>query len=239
MNPFDPRARCLWQNRAGIWQDRPRGRPVLMYCNRVMNTKTLLMTVAVAALGTIFASNRSHGALTVSNGDFSNLSGLTNHGGGWYGGVPTGWSTQVAGPSYTFKNGVANLQTLGPASPFHPLYQDLGTTDSLSTITLSFDLSNLQPPGTLNVGVGIYNTNGASPGWSQALTFSTYTATGSHTLVASNVPANTPITVAFWNSAGGFAAAGLDNVSVIPEPRAALLGGIGLLVLLMRRRGIR
>ena len=70
-----------------------------------------------------------------------------------------------------------------------------------------------------------------------ALASGTY-GVGSHTLVASNVPANTPITVAFWNTAG-FAAAGLDNVSVIPEPRAALLGGIGLLVLLMRRRGIR
>ena len=202
-----------------------------------MKTQVSLVPVVLMVLGTIFAGNRSHGALTVSNGDFSNLSGLTNTGGGWYGGVPTGWSTQAAASNYTVLNGVANLQSLGPASPFHPLYQDLGTTDSLSTITLSFDLFALTG-GPYNVGVGIYNTSGANPTWSGVITFGTYNTTGSYNLVANNVAAGTPFTVAFWNP-NGFAAAGLDNVSVIPEPRAALLGGIGLLVLLMKRRGIR
>ena len=207
-----------------------------------MKTQVSLVPVVLMVLGTIFAGNRSHGALTVSNGDFSNLSGLTDHGGGWYGGVPTGWSTQVVGPNYTVLNGVANLQTLGPTSPnFHPLYQDLGTTDSLSTITLSFDLSALTG-GDYNVGVGIYNTTGANPTWAGVIAYGSYTTTGSYNLVANNVAAGTPITVAFWNP-NGFAAAGLDNVSVnvsvIPEPRAALLGGLGLLVLLMKRRGIR
>lgn len=206
-----------------------------------MKTQASLLSVFLLVLGTIFASSRSQGALTVSNGDFSNLSGLTDLGGGWYGGVPAGWSTQVVGPSYTVLNGVANLQSLGPTSPFQPFYQDIGTTDSLSTITLSFDLSALQG-GDYNVGVGIYNTTGANPGWAGVIALSSYFATGSYNLVATNVAAGTPITVAFWN-VNGYAAAGLDNVSVnvsvIPEPRAALLGGIGLLVLLMRRRGIR
>lgn len=206
-----------------------------------MKARSSLIPFAVLVLGVIFGTNRSHGALTVSNGDFSNLSGLVSHGGGWYGGVPAGWSTQVTGPLYTVLNGVANLQSLGPTSPFHPLYQDLGTTDSLSTITLSFDLSALTG-GDYNVGVGIYNTTGANPGWAGVIAYSGYYAAGSYNLVATNVPANTPITVAFWN-VNGFAAAGLDNVSVnvsvIPEPRAALLGGLGLLVLLTRRRGIR
>jgi hypothetical protein len=203
-----------------------------------MKTKTPLLPIVVLVLATVLGSIRSHGALTVSNGDFSNLSGLTNHGGGWYGGVPTGWSTLVVGPNYTVLNEVANLQTLGPTSPnFHPLYQDLGTTDSLTTITLSFDLSALTG-GDYNVGVGIYNTTGANPTWAGVIAYSTYTTTGSYNLVATNVAAGTPITVAFWNPSG-FAAAGLDNVSVIPEPRAALLGGIGLFVLLMKRRGIR
>ena len=130
---------------------------------------------------------------------------------------------------------------MGPTSPnFQPFYQDIGTTDSLTTITLSFDLSALTG-GDYNVGVGIYNTTGANPDWAGVIAYSGYFAAGSYNLVATNVPANTPITVAFWN-VNGYAAAGLDNVSVnvsvIPEPCAALLGGIGLLVLLMRRRDI-
>jgi hypothetical protein len=205
-----------------------------------MKTQVSLIPAIVLALGTLFASNHSQGALTVINGDFSNLSGLTDLGGGWYGGVPTGWSTQAGVPNYTVLSGVANLQTLGPASPFQPLYEDIGTTDSLSTITLSFEISALQP-GDINVGVGIYNTTGANPIWSGVIANGSYSAIGSYNLVVSNVAANTPITLSFWNA--GSAAAGLDNVSVnvsvIPEPHTALLGGIGLVTLLLRRRGIR
>ena len=155
----------------------------------------------------------------MTNGDFSNLSGLTDLG-GWYGGVPTGWSSPNTNPAYSVANTTANLQTLSNAS--NPFYQNVGTTDAVTTITLSFQVLQLQttPP---TVTVAIYNSTGA-PFLTAALASGTY-GVGSHTLVASNVPANTPITVAFSESTTAGFAGGLDNVSVIPGPRAATIPG--------------
>jgi hypothetical protein len=155
-------------------------------------------------------------SLAVFNGDFSNLSGLTDNGGGWYGGVPADWNSPYTNPAYTVTGTTANLQTLSFTS--NPLYQNVGTTDSVTTITLSFEVLQLQTNAP-TVTVAIYDSTGA-PSSGTVLATGTY-STGSHTLVASDVPANTPITVAFSeNTVGGFAG-GLDNVSVAVSPAGA------------------
>lgn len=91
-------------------------------------------------------------------------------------------------------------------------------------------ISSANYNGTGTVGINAWlnsvqlDLNGASAG-------NTYTTTGGFT--------QNHLTFAHFSP--GFQSWTVQDykVEIIPEPRAALLGGIGLLVLLMRRRGIR
>lgn len=47
-------------------------------------------------------------AVSINNGNFSNVSGMTNAGGGWYHGTPPSWSISGTG-NYVVHNGVLNL----------------------------------------------------------------------------------------------------------------------------------
>jgi hypothetical protein len=63
-------------------------------------------------------------AVSVVNPNFDDLSGLQDHGGGWYGGVPFGWNSQKTDDNtYSVKstNGVfyANLQALSQVGQFY------------------------------------------------------------------------------------------------------------------------
>ena len=174
----------------------------------------------------MLSSGQSKAALTITNGDFQNLNGLTELGGGWYNGVPTGWSSSSTNLNYnvinySFGNLGANLQTLGPSSPtFTPLYQSAGLLESTGNVTVSFNILGLSP--TYGMGAAIYDTSsGTGPGsggWT-ILTQESYNQAvpTAQTLIAENVAAGTTIGVGFWSWAG---APGLDNVSVIPEPTA-------------------
>jgi MYXO-CTERM domain-containing protein len=129
---------------------------------------------------------------------------------------------------------LAFTSTISPT--FAPLYQDIGTLDGTSNITLTFDYVRF---GTSPLNVAIYN--GAS--FDTVLGTATYAAgaIGSKSITVNNVAGATAIRIGFWQGTyNGSVAAGLDNVAVsvtaIPEPSAALLGGLGLLALLRRRR---
>ena len=174
----------------------------------------------------MLSSGQSKAALTITNGDFQNLNGLTELGGGWYNGVPDGWSSSSTNLNYnvinySFGNLGANLQTLGPSSPtFTPLYQSAGLLESTGNVTVSFNILGLSP--TYGMGAAIYDassgTGPGSGGWT-ILTQESYNQAvpTAQTLIAENVAAGTTIGVGFWSWAG---APGLDNVSVIPEPTA-------------------
>lgn len=211
-----------------------------------MKFPNYLLVLLLAAFG-LSAAQRADAQLVLTNGNFQNTNGLTPTAGapGWYDGVPAGWT----GNSSTFNvinwnsgNFAANIQTLGPASPFNPLYQSVGQMDVTGDVTLNFSILGFS--GTYGIAAAIYNaTPGGSPTttWS-ALTTASYSETSGsfQTLTASNVSVGTPIAVAFWSWAG---APGIDEVTVtaVPEPSTyALLAlsaaGIGAHVVRRRRR---
>ena len=191
--------------------------------------KVLKSTAAkLIAAFLMLSSGQANAALTIINGDFQDLTGLTPQpsGPGWYQGVPAGWFSSTTNLNYNvidYSSGNlgANLQTLGPISPtFTPLYQSAGLLESTGNVTLSFNILGFSP--TYGMGAAIYDTSsGTGPGsggWT-ILTQGSYdqTVPTTQTLIAENVAAGTTIGVGFWSWAG---APGLDNVSVIPEPTA-------------------
>jgi hypothetical protein len=212
-----------------------------------MKTPTIIPALVATALLHIVATDRASAALSLTNGNFQDLTGLTNQGGGWYAGVPAGWSSSTA--SLTFNvinwnsgNLAANLQTLGPSSPsFTPLYQSAGLMPSTGDVTLSFSILGFS--GTYGMAAAIYNAPaGGSPasGWT-VLTSASYdqTAGSFQTLVAPNVVADTPIAVGFWQWAGS---PGIDNVSVVPEPSTyalLVISAFGVAAHVARRRRLR
>ena len=204
-----------------------------------MKTKSFLsMTCALVLL---CLGGQANAALTITNGDFQDLTGLTSIGGGWYNGVPTGWSSATTNLSYNvidWNSGdlAANIQTLGPVSPFTPLYQSAGLLNSTGDVTLTFNIVGLGAP--YNLAAAIYNAPaGGNPSstttvWT-ALAVGEYNQTSgfSQTLTALNVVANTPIAVAFWSSNG----VGVDAVNVIPEPSTGSMMALGFAGLVTTR----
>lgn len=209
--------------------------------------KTSLFSIVLVAVFFLVAAHRSQAQLIVQNGDFQNLSGLTQASPEWYSGVPTGWTGVNAaftlrelGPVPT-GNYVANLNTLTTITPFVPLYQAVGTLSTAGIVTLNFELIPLVAP--TGMSAGIFNTqNSASYNdWTAlALPEGAYVTAGFQTLAtAVAIDAGTSIGIAFWQGAGEGGAPGIDNVSVVPEPSTYALLGLGAAGLgahLVRRR---
>ena len=204
-----------------------------------MKTKSLLPLTCALVL--LCLGGQANAALTITNGDFQDLTGLTDIGGGWYNGVPTGWSSATTNLSYNvidWNSGdlAANIQTLGPVSPFTPLYQSAGLLNSTGDVTLTFNIVGLGAP--YNLVAAIYNAPaGGNPSstttvWT-ALAVGEYNQTSgfSQTLTALNIVANTPIAVAFWSSNG----VGVDAVNVIPEPSTGSMMALGFAGLVTTR----
>jgi hypothetical protein len=197
------------------------------------------MILPLAMIASLTLASSASAALAIVNGDFETTTGYTPGGfTNWYDGIATGWSgpAPAAGYAYNFNGSgfYANLEWATVSTgTIQPLYQDIGTLDSTSNITLTFDYVNLV---TSPLNVAIYS--GAS--FDTVLGTATYAAgdSGSKSITVNNVAGGTDIRIGFWQGTSG--AAGLDNVAVsvaaVPEPSAALLGGLGMLCLLRRRR---
>ena len=207
-----------------------------------MKTKSFLsMTCALALL---CLGGQANAALSIINGNFQDLTGLTPQPGaaGWYKGVPAGWSSSTTNLNYNVidwnaGNLAANIQTLGPSAPFAPLYQSAGLLDSAGKVTLTFNILGFS--GTYGIAAGIYSANldGTPVTSFDSLVSAAYTEnSGSlQTLEAFNVAAGTRVGVAFWSWAGS---PGVDNVSLVPEPSTStllLLGFAGIAALRRRR----
>ena len=206
---------------------------------KTMKTKSILSLTCGLVL--LCLGGQANAALTITNGDFQDLTGLTAQGGGWYNGVPTGWSSTTPAPTYNVVdwnsgNFAANLQTLSTTSPFHPLYQSAGLLSSTGDVTLTFNIVGFD--ASYNLVAAIYNAPaGGNPSstttvWT-ALAVGEYNQTSgfSQTLTALNVVANTPIAVAFWSSNG----VGVDAVNVIPEPSTGSMMALGFAGLVTTR----
>ena len=168
--------------------------------------------------------------LTVNNGNFSNLTNLTPLGGPWYGGVPAGWTfTGSTGTGYSVYdtgggNYAANLSVLGIAyAGFNPLTQNVGTLGDISTVTLTFDLSQPITANAISVGAALYNS--ANDG---LLGNTTLSSSGTFTLTAKNIAAGTGIKIAFWTGIAPASYPFLDNVSISSVASSfAWNGGVG------------
>ena len=216
-----------------------------MKIKTTMKTKSLL--TLTCALGLLCLGGQANAALLVTNGNFSNLTGLTYEGGPWYSGVPTGWSTGKADTAYSVKytgnpspevyTYAANLSQLTATSPFNALTQSVGTTDLTGAVTLKFDLADF---GTTNweVGAAIYTNNFGTLLANTSIVngFDGSNGIGTFELTASNVASGAPLQIGFWTTGG---TPSLTNVSIsqVPEPGtwALLMGGLGMLGTLRRR----
>ena len=227
---------------------------------KTMKTKSILSLTCALVL--LCFGGQANAVLTVTNGDFSNLTGLTSVGGPWYSGIPSGWNTVFPETNYTViytgnpSPGVftyaANLSQLSSSNPWAPLSQSVGTTDYTGDVTLKFDLSTLNPAASSwEVGVAIYSKNNEGDlsllanrsifnGFADPVSGLPQNGIGTFELTASNVTSGSLLEIAFWNTTGTGGTPGLTNVSIIPEPSsyALMLGGTASLLLLrlIRRR---
>ena len=165
--------------------------------------------------------------LALYNGGFQDLTGLTPQPGaaGWYQGIPAGWSSSTGNLNFNVINWnegnlAANVQTLGPASPFAPLYQSGGSTDTSGTVTLTFNILGFSE--AYGMAAAIYEaTPGGSPATWTILATATYDQTSGslQILEAIDVPVGTPIAVGFWSWAGS---PGVENVVLAPSAPTSL-----------------
>jgi len=170
---------------------------------KLKNRPLFLFGVVCAALFGIASSNAL--ALTVANGNFSDLTGLIDQGGGWYNGVPTGWTSTINNPAYAVTaSGYGNPAPAANLNTISPLRQNMGTSSVASVVTLTFDIGNFSG-GTAVVRI----TDGASVTYGSG----NFTAGNGQTLVATT-SAGGPIYVEFSGSASVW----VDNVSVSSVP---------------------
>ena len=193
-----------------------------------MNKKHVRLPAFVVAisLAAAFAFQAHAGTLSVTNGSFADLTGLTVNGGGWYGGVPAGWTTDSgASGAYTVLNSggtyYANLGTLGPTSPFTPLRQNVGTVDITSDVVITFTLTTLS--GTSGLGSGIYDL-ALTPYTSALASYNSGPITSASTVsyTARGVGPGTSLYIAFWNT---LSAAGISGVSIADTATTYLWNG--------------
>ena len=207
-----------------------------------MKTKSFLSLTCALVL--LCLGGQANAALTITNGDFQSSVGLTAQPGapGWYQGVPAGWSSSTTNLyynviDYSSGNLGANIQTLGPAGPYAPLYQSAGLLVSEGKVTLTFNILALSDPYGMAAGIYRANLDGTPVTTFDSLITATYdqTSTSLQTLEVLNVAAGTRVGVAFWSWAGS---PGVDNVSLVPEPSTGtllLLGFAGVAALRRRR----
>jgi len=172
----------------------------------------------VAAFSTCRAQSDAD-ALSVTNGDFSDLSGLQEAANGWYAGVPAGWATTATlaegSTNYAIRmeagDFVANVAALSQTQPsFAAFEQEVGQVPVPGEVTITFDNKDSWHDPDFSMGAAVYDALTSVP-----LAFGDFTNAGTHTLVASNVSAGTRLKIGFW-SARGFPS--LDNVSISFRP---------------------
>jgi hypothetical protein len=148
--------------------------------------------------------------LNVINGDFSDLSGLTQGQDDWYAGLPTGWSG--SGNTYAVHAGRGATPPTCNPSNLGFLRQNIGELKEASDVTLTFDVSEpWKPEVALNVSI--------LDGDLLELAAGEFSVGTKQKLTAPAVPAGTSIIIAFGATKS---APGLDNVSVSVRPATSV-----------------
>ena len=140
--------------------------------------------------------------LSVVNGDFSDLTGLTQGNDGWHAGLPRGWS----GASNTYAVDVKRGTTPPTCNPsvLGFFRQEVGRLAAPSDVALTFDVCDPWSAGAI-VNAAILDGDLA------ILAEGDFPAGTQQTLVAKQVPAGTSIIVAFGAAK---LTPGLDNVTI-------------------------
>jgi hypothetical protein len=173
-----------------------------------MNSMTGRTLVAFAAL--VLGPPAAQAQLNVVNGDFSDLTGMTQGRDAWYGGLPKGWHGSDSVYAIDARRG-ATPPTCNP-STLGFLRQNAGVLDKASDVTLTFDVSEpWTAGGALNASILDGNLMQLAAG--------DFPAGGKRTLVARNLPAGTSIIIAFQAAKG---TPGLDNVALTVQETASL-----------------
>jgi hypothetical protein len=160
--------------------------------------------LAAAAITSVLATSAE--GLTVTNGDFSDLTGLTAQPQiGWYQGVPAGWTSTAVDPTYAVLDGtIGNPPPVANLGQLAGLGQNVGTTVSASQVTLKFDLGTFS--GVPNVTVRI--TDGDSVVYASAV----FTTAANNQILTASVGEGMPVYIEFLRA--GSSNPWLNNVSV-------------------------
>jgi hypothetical protein len=188
-----------------------------------MSIRSLLLAPALGVLAFGSAAADEGEVLAVTNGDFSDMEGLSplQHP-GWYTGVPAGWTAAPPRDEdsgfYTVRNMgaagfAANLHVLSRIQPeFHAFKQELGVLAEMSDVTLTFDNVGFREE-EFWMGAAIVNARGG--GGQPVLAKANFQADGAQRLVATKVPAGTWVAIQFWAVKGY---PGIGNVTIEVTP---------------------
>ena len=102
-------------------------------------TRHILIVLIFVAAAFLAAPRTAPAQLTVVNGDFSDLSGMTQGQDGWHAGLPKGWSGTGNTYAVDAKRG-ATPPTCNP-STLGFFRQNAGALNKPSEVTLTFDVS--------------------------------------------------------------------------------------------------
>jgi hypothetical protein len=222
-------------------------------------TPVLLAIVALLA-------PHADAAIAITNGDFQTSAPGASQADvvGWFDDSPSPtnwWEGAWYGPTVS-PNGTSVLGLSWMGGTEHWAYQSIGTnSEGWTTIPLQFDVGSFTDAGGLrNLGVifqlyqsdgsftGADNTNLAgAAGVTLIDSFSISTGdiaagamvnglTGSLSLATANPTGELFLRITNFDAGTGEPWAAVDNISIVPEPSIALLGGLGLFGLLRRRR---
>jgi hypothetical protein len=224
--------------------------------------RKLFVSLSCVALSATAAS----AAISITNGDFQTSAPGASQADvvGWFDDSPSPtnwWEGAWYGPTVS-PNGTSVLGLSYMNATSHWAYQSIGTnSESLATIALQFDVGSFTDAGGLrNLGVtfSLYQSDGSFSGADNANivgavgvtlidSFSVTTGdiaagamvpglTGSLDLATANTTGELFLHITNFAAGTGEPWAAVDNLVVVPEPSTALLGGIGVLALLRRRR---
>jgi len=144
------------------------------------------------------------GGPVLLNGDFSDLTGMTNQGGGWYSGVPAGWTSTSGDTSFSVNDSLGTTPPVCNVSQLGTLKQNVGTFSNNTTVTLTFDVPQAFPnAGNLTARI----TDGTN-----VFAVGSFSAPSTNQTLATYVPAATPIYIEFVTTS---LTPGLDNVAVL------------------------
>lgn len=188
-----------------------------------MSIRSLLLVPAFGVLAFGSAAAAEGEALVVTNGDFSNMEGLSPlQQPGWYTGVPAGWTAAPPRDQdsrfYTVRNMgatgfAANLHALSRIKPeFHAFKQELGVLAEMSDVTLTFDTVGFKEE---EFWMGAAIVKARAGGEDPVLAKANFQAAGAQRLVASKVPAGTWVAIQFWAVKGH---PGIGNVTIEVTP---------------------